>query len=107
MKVKLIYDLGYYAPYVERRYKTMNEWKVKLLTDTMQSMTNITPDEDKILKIEDLRMDFKNLSSKIINLGNHPRNTTLAIRHLEDALYRSLKSILMEVPTVEQSKKEI
>lgn len=74
----------------------MNEWKIKLLTDTMQSMTNITPDEDKILKIEDLRMDFKNLSSKIINLGNHPGNTTLAIRHLEDALVRSLKSILME-----------
>lgn len=85
----------------------MNEWKVKLLTDTMESLTNIKPNNDQVINIEDLRMDFKNLSSKIINLGNHPGNTTLAIRHLEDALYRSLKSILMEVPTVEQSKKEI
>ena len=74
----------------------MDDWKVKLLTDTMQSMTNITPDDQIILNIEDLRMDFKNLATKIINLGSHPGNTTLAIRHLEDALYRTLKSLLMQ-----------
>lgn len=74
----------------------MDNWKKKLLTDTMKSMTNISPDDDKIIKIEDLRMDFKSISSKIIDLGNHPGNTTLSIRHLEDALCRALKSILME-----------
>jgi len=31
MKAKLIYDLGYYAPYVERRYNLMNKELYKMV----------------------------------------------------------------------------
>lgn len=76
----------------------MNErlFKKNILMYSMQSMTNIKPTEEQIKIIEDIRLDFKNLTAKIINCGNDETNIMLSVRHLEDALYRSLKSILME-----------
>jgi hypothetical protein len=75
--------------------KEINDYKPNLLFKTMKSLTNITPDKDQILKIEDLRMDFKNLSAKIINLGIDEKYLNEAVKSLELGLFWSLKSMLV------------
>jgi len=75
--------------------KEKSIYKKNLLKKTAKSMTNITPDEEKILEIEDLRMDFKNLSAKIINLGNDEHYLEESIKAMELTLFWTLKSILV------------
>lgn len=70
-------------------------YKKDLLFRTMQSMTNITPDNEQILKIEDLRLDFKNLAAKIINLGVEENYLEESIKAMELSLFWTLKSILV------------
>lgn len=70
-------------------------YKKDLLFRTMQSMTNITPDNEQILKIEDLRFDFKNLAAKIINLGIEENYLEESIKSLELAICWALKSMLV------------
>lgn len=70
-------------------------YKKDLLFRTMQSMTNITPDNDQILKIEDLRLDFKNLAAKVINLSVEENYLEESIKALELSLFWTLKSMLV------------
>jgi len=69
--------------------------KSNLLFKTMKSLTNITPDDNQIIKIEDIRMDFKNLSAKIINYGLDESYLEEAIKAMELSLFWTLKSILV------------
>lgn len=70
-------------------------YKKHLLTKTMQSLTNIRPTDDQILKIEDLRMDYKNLAAKVINLGIEENYLEEAIKSLELSICWTLKSMLV------------
>jgi hypothetical protein len=76
--------------------KEQNDYKPNLLFKTMKSLTNITPDKEKILIIEDLRIDFKNLSAKIINLGIEETYLNEAVKSLELGLFWTLKSMLVD-----------
>ena len=69
--------------------------KANLLFKTMKSLTNITPDKEQVIKIEDIRIDFKNLSAKIINYGLDESYLEEAIKAMELSLFWTLKSILV------------
>lgn len=86
--------------------KEQNDYKPSLLFKTMKSLTNIKPDDDQITKIEDLRMDFKNLSAKIINLGIDEKYLNEAVKSLELGLFWSLKSMLITDENMEKTKDE-
>lgn len=61
-----------------------------------RSLTNITPDESQIQRIEDLRDDAKSLGRAIISYCPDSRERSLALTHLEDATMWAVKSIILE-----------
>jgi hypothetical protein len=66
------------------------------LERTLRSMTNITPDKDRIDKIEDVREGYKNLAKILFVNCPDSLNLDLAVERLEDSLMRAVKSIVLE-----------
>lgn len=65
------------------------------LNRTLRSMTNITPDKDRIDKIEDVREGYKNLAKILFVNCPDSLNLDLAVERLEDSLMRAVKSIVL------------
>lgn len=61
-----------------------------------RSLTNITPDESQIQRIEDMREDAKTLGRSIVAFCPDSRERSLALTHLEDATMWAVKSIVLE-----------
>jgi hypothetical protein len=75
----------------------------------MQSLTNITPDTDQVLRIEQLREFAKNLGTHLCFAIQPGRERSLAMTHLEETVMWGVKAILMEDPpakTYQDFKKE-
>lgn len=63
--------------------------------DIIKSMTNIKPDENQIIKIEQLREQYKNLVILVNDLGENSRCKNIAMTELETSLMWAVKSILL------------
>lgn len=60
------------------------------------SMTNHTPSEDQIKRIEEVRKLYKEAGVCILQNCPQSRNLSIAITALEDSLHRAVKSIILE-----------
>lgn len=61
-----------------------------------RSLTNITPNEDQIKRIEGIRAAAKVLGLDICRDAPDTRERSLALTHLEDAAMWAVKSIVLE-----------
>lgn len=60
------------------------------------SMTNHTPNEDQVKRIEEIRKYYKEVGRQILNICPQSRNLSIAITTLEESLHRAVKSIILE-----------
>lgn len=60
-----------------------------------QSLTNHTPSEAQVSRIEDLRSHAKVLATRIIESQPASRERSLALTHLEDAVMWAVKGIVL------------
>jgi hypothetical protein len=61
-----------------------------------RSMTNIKPDENKIKRIEDLRVAFKAAGKILFEVCSDSRERSIAITKLEESLMWAIKCIVIE-----------
>jgi hypothetical protein len=61
-----------------------------------RSLTNISPDEGKIVRIEGVREAGKLLAAAIIDSSDSSRERSLALTHLEETVMWAVKSIILE-----------
>lgn len=66
------------------------------LEQLLRSLTNITPSNEQVDRIEDVRNVAKGLGAAIITACPDSRERSLALTHLEDAAMWAVKSIVLE-----------
>jgi hypothetical protein len=66
------------------------------LESLKRSLTNITPGQEQIERIEALRAVAIELGQSIIDSCPESRERSLGLTHLEDAVMWSVKSIVLE-----------
>jgi hypothetical protein len=66
------------------------------INDLKHSMTNQTPDEEKIKRIEIIRESYKKTGEEILRNCPQSRHLSIAITCLEESLHRAVKSIALE-----------
>lgn len=62
----------------------------------LESMTNIKPTEEQIVRIECLRDSFKNVVLALAQNCKDGRETALAVTNLENSLMWAVKGIVLE-----------
>ena len=60
-----------------------------------ESLTNQSPDEEQIKKIESIRESYKKTGESILRNCPNSRNLSIAITALEESLHRAIKSIIL------------
>jgi hypothetical protein len=74
-------------------YREMKlEEKIKELNE---SLTNQSPDEEQIRKIESIREYYKKTGEAILRNCPNSRNLSISITALEESLHRAIKSIIL------------
>jgi hypothetical protein len=74
-------------------YREMTlEEKIKELNE---SLTNQSPDEEQIRKIESIRESYKKTGEAILRNCPNSHNLSIAITALEESLHRAIKSIIL------------
>lgn len=61
-----------------------------------KSMTNITPSESQIQKIENIRSSYKGVVTSLEYNCNDSRELSIALTELENSLMWAVKSIVLE-----------
>ena len=61
-----------------------------------KSLTNHTPTDEQVARIENIRDRAKLLASDIIHTTPQSREQSLALTHLEDSVMWAVKSIVLE-----------
>lgn len=61
-----------------------------------RSLTNITPNPERIERIESLRASAKSLARSIIMTCEPSRERSLALTHLEEVTMWAVKAIILE-----------
>jgi hypothetical protein len=62
----------------------------------LKSMTNVTPDQDKIKRIEEITELYKNTATILNKNCKDSRELRIAITNLENSLMWAVKSIILE-----------
>lgn len=66
------------------------------LEQLLKSMTNVTPNEEQIIRIEKVRESYKEVAMTLYENCKSNRNLSIAITELENSLMRAVKSICLE-----------
>lgn len=66
------------------------------LEKLLKSMTNITPNQEQIERIENLRASYKDVANSLFRYCKNSRELSIAITNLEDSLMWAVKSIVLE-----------
>lgn len=73
-----------------------DDWKEKYKACVFNSMTNQTPTEEKIKKVETLRILYKDAAMALIEMSNEKTyKLEEAIKGLENSLTWAVKSIIL------------
>jgi hypothetical protein len=76
---------------------TLNQYSDEAQIDRLaRSLTNISPTDEQVARIERMRARARSLGETIILCCPSSANRTHAIRQLEDALMWAVKSILLD-----------
>lgn len=63
--------------------------------DLFRSLTNVTPTQEQVDRIESLRAHAKAYGEQIILTTNNSRERSLALTHLEDSTMWAVKGIVL------------
>lgn len=74
------------------------------IDEIVRSMTNITPNEEQIKRIELIRKSFKDLIRFVDLHTVDSRYKSIAVTNLETSLMYFVKSIVLEADKAEKSK---
>jgi hypothetical protein len=65
------------------------------LDQLMRSLTNVTPDEAQIVRIEDIRSHAKALGEAIIENSKNSRERSTALTKLEESAMWAVKGVVL------------